>query len=46
MAHTETDPVGRSALRKITWRLMPDTEIMEMVCTENNQSVKHLAPTK
>jgi hypothetical protein len=28
----------------LTWRLMPDTEIMEMVCTENNQSVQHLVP--
>ena len=23
MAHTETDPVGRSALRKVAWRLVP-----------------------
>lgn len=28
----------------ITWRLMPDAEIMEMVCTENNQSINHLVP--
>ena len=27
---------------RLTWRLMPDTEIMEMVCTENNQSIHHL----
>jgi hypothetical protein len=29
----------------LTWRLMPDTELMEMVCTENNLSIKHLAPS-
>src|SRR3712207_5990143 len=23
VAHTETDPVGRSALRKVAWRLVP-----------------------
>ena len=28
----------------LRWRLMPDTEIMEMVCTENNLSVQHLVP--
>jgi hypothetical protein len=28
----------------VSWRLMPDTEIMEMVCAENNQSVNHLGP--
>jgi hypothetical protein len=27
---------------RLNWRLMPDTEIMEMVCTENNQSIQHL----
>lgn len=27
---------------RLNWRLMPDTEIMEMVCTENNQSIHHL----
>ena len=27
---------------RLTWRLLPDTEIMEMVCTENNQSIHHL----
>jgi hypothetical protein len=27
---------------RLTWRLMPDTEIMEMVCLENNQSIHHL----
>jgi hypothetical protein len=27
---------------RLNWRLMPDTEIMEMVCTENNQSINHL----
>ncbi|HLG58096.1 MAG TPA: hypothetical protein VI485_22305 [Vicinamibacterales bacterium] len=27
---------------KLTWRLMPDTDIMEMVCLENNQSIHHL----
>jgi hypothetical protein len=26
----------------LTWRLMPDTEIMEMVCLENNKSIDHL----
>ena len=29
----------------ITWRLMPDAEVMEMVCTENNQSIQHLVPS-
>ena len=28
----------------ISWRLLPDHEIMEMVCTENNLSVQHLVP--
>ena len=27
---------------RLNWRLQPDTEIMEMVCTENNQSIHHL----
>jgi hypothetical protein len=27
---------------RLTWRLMPDTEIMEMICLENNQSINHL----
>jgi hypothetical protein len=27
---------------RLTWRLMPDTEIMEMICLENNQSIHHL----
>jgi hypothetical protein len=27
---------------RLTWRLIPDTEIMEMVCLENNQSIHHL----
>jgi hypothetical protein len=27
---------------RLNWRLMPDTEIMEMVCLENNQSIGHL----
>src|SRR6185436_18721957 len=27
---------------RLTWRLMPDSEIMEMVCLENNQSIHHL----
>lgn len=27
---------------RLTWRLMPDTEIIEMVCLENNQSIHHL----
>ena len=27
---------------RLTWQLMPDTEIMEMVCLENNQSIHHL----
>ena len=35
---------------RLTWRLMPDTEIMEMICLENNQSIHHLvgadAPAK
>ena len=26
----------------LNWRLMPETEIMEMVCLENNQSIHHL----
>jgi hypothetical protein len=28
----------------LTWRLMPDAELMEMVCTENNLSIQHLVP--
>jgi hypothetical protein len=41
---TIDDPVNytRPFTTKLTWRLMPDTEIMEMVCTENNQSINHL----
>ena len=27
---------------RLTWRLMPDTEIMEMVCLENNRSIEHI----
>jgi hypothetical protein len=27
---------------RLTQQLMPDTEIMEMVCLENNQSIQHL----
>ena len=27
---------------RLNWRLMPDTELMEMVCQENNQSINHL----
>jgi hypothetical protein len=27
---------------RLTWRLMPDTELMEMVCLENNRSVDHI----
>ena len=27
---------------RLTWRLMPDTEIMEMVCLENNRSIDHI----
>jgi hypothetical protein len=27
---------------RLNWQLMPDTEIMEMVCLENNQSIQHL----
>lgn len=32
----------RSFTTRLNWRLLPDTEIMEMVCTENNQSIHHL----
>ena len=41
---TIDDPVNytRPFTTKLTWQLMPDTEIMEMVCTENNQSINHL----
>ena len=41
---TIDDPVNytRPFTTRLTWRLMPDTEIMEMVCTENNQSINHL----
>ena len=41
---TVDDPVNytRPFTTRLTWRLMPDTEIMEMVCTENNQSIQHL----
>ena len=41
---TIDDPVNytRPFTTRLTWRLMPDTEIMEMVCTENNQSIHHL----
>ncbi len=31
---------------RLTQRLMPDDEIFEMVCLENNQSIKHLLPDK
>ena len=27
---------------RLRWQLMPDTEIMEMICLENNQSIHHL----
>jgi hypothetical protein len=41
---TVDDPADytRPFTTTIAWRLMPDTELIEMVCTENNQSVKHL----
>jgi hypothetical protein len=41
---TVDDPVNytRPFTTRLTWRLMPDTEIMEMVCAENNQSIHHL----
>jgi hypothetical protein len=41
---TIDDPVNytRPFTTRLTWRLMPDTEIMEMVCAENNQSIHHL----
>jgi hypothetical protein len=41
---TIDDPVNytRPFTTRLNWRLMPDTEIMEMVCTENNQSINHL----
>jgi hypothetical protein len=41
---TIDDPVNytRPFTTRLNWRLMPDTEIMEMVCTENNQSIHHL----
>jgi hypothetical protein len=28
----------------LTQRLMPDTELIEMVCQENNRTIQHLAP--
>ena len=28
----------------MSWRLLPDNELLEMVCTENNQSIRHLVP--
>src|SRR5687767_4532855 len=31
VAHTETDPVGRSALRKVAWRLMPFLGVLYFV---------------
>lgn len=41
---TVDDPVNytRPFTTRLTWRLLPDTEIMEMVCAENNQSINHL----
>ena len=41
---TVDDPVNytRPFTTRLNWRLMPDTEIMEMVCLENNQSIHHL----
>ncbi len=27
---------------RLTWKLMPDTEIMEMVCLENNKAIAHI----
>jgi len=41
---TIDDPVNytRPFTTRLNWRLLPDTEIMEMVCTENNQSIHHL----
>jgi hypothetical protein len=29
---------------KLTQQLMPDTELMEMICQENNRTIQHLAP--
>ena len=41
---TVDDPKAytRPFTTRLTWRLMPDTEIMEMVCLENNRSVDHI----
>lgn len=41
---TVDDPVNytRPFTTRLTWRLLPDQEIMEMVCNENNQSIHHL----
>jgi hypothetical protein len=41
---TVDDPVNYTQpfTTRLNWRLMPDTEIMEMVCLENNQSIHHL----
>ena len=43
---TIDDPVNytRPFTTRLNWRLQPDAEIMEMVCTENNLSVQHLVP--
>jgi hypothetical protein len=41
---TVDDPKAytRPFTTRLTWRLMPDTEIMEMVCLENNKAIDHL----
>ena len=41
---TVDDPKAytRPFTTRMTWKLMPDTEIMEMVCLENNRSIEHI----
>jgi hypothetical protein len=41
---TVDDPKAytRPFTTRVRWQLMPDIEIMEMICLENNQSIHHL----
>lgn len=47
LEQTVDDPqhYTRPFTANMSWRLMPDAELLEMVCTENNQSINHLVPS-
>ena len=47
LEQTVDDPqhYTRPFTASMSWRLMPDAELLEMVCTENHQSINHLVPS-